>query len=62
MKSIPNTLCPKCLNAFDSRLVKIKEIVPYEGLEVYVFDCPCCGKEIHDLECDGLEEEEYYNG
>jgi hypothetical protein len=59
MESNPNTLCPKCLNAFDSRLVKIKRKDPYEGFEVLVFDCPCCGKEIHNMECYGLEKGEY---
>ena len=59
METTLNTLCPKCLKAFDSRLVKIKEIVPYENIEILVFDCPCCGKEIHDMECDGIEKGEY---
>ena len=55
MDTKPNTICPKCLGIFDSRLVKIKETAPYDCTEIQVFDCPCCGKEIHDLECDGIE-------
>jgi hypothetical protein len=54
MEPKPNTICPKCLGIFDSRLVKIKRYDPYEGLEILVFDCPCCGEEIHDMECDSI--------
>jgi uncharacterized protein (UPF0212 family) len=47
-----NTKCPKCNGQFDSSTVKIKDTIGYEGVTVYVFDCPCCGQEIDSLQCD----------
>jgi hypothetical protein len=52
-----NTVCPKCKGLFNSRKVKIKDTIGYEGITVYVFDCPCCGQEIDDLQCDGVEKD-----
>lgn len=52
--------CPKCKDIFKSESVKIKGTIGYEGIEVLIFDCPCCGQEIDNFQCDGVEEYEYY--
>lgn len=53
-----NTICPKCHGKFDCSTVKIKRYDPYENTEIFVFNCPCCGEEIHDMECDYIDVEE----
>lgn len=50
-----NTKCPKCKGAFDSSTVKVKRTEPYEGMDILVFDCPCCGEEISDIQCEVVE-------
>ena len=49
-----NTICPKCKGEFDSMTVVIKRIEPHEA-EPMIFDCPVCGEEICDLECEDME-------
>jgi len=44
--------CPICGELFDSMEVTIKRTEPYEGIDVLIFDCPCCGEEISSLQCD----------
>ena len=50
-----NTRCPKCKGLFDSKTVKIKRIDNHEA-EPLIFNCPCCGEEICDLECENVDE------
>lgn len=50
-----NTKCPKCKKWFKSKEVEIKDSIGYEGIEILIFDCPCCGQEIDNLQCDGVE-------
>ena len=52
---IPNIKCNKCNGLFNPMDVAVKENTEYEGLDVVVFDCPLCGKEIDDLQCDYLD-------
>lgn len=55
-----NTKCPKCKGLFDSSTIKVKKIVPYYfgTYDILVFDCPCCGEEISDIQCEGIEQNE----
>lgn len=53
-KNMLNTKCPICDDLFDSMEVKVKRTEPYEGMDILVFDCPCCGEEISDIECEGV--------
>jgi hypothetical protein len=58
MNNKPNTICPNCNDAFDCNSVKIKRIDTYSFTEIYVFDCPWCGEETNNMECDGIEEDD----
>ena len=52
---IYNMKCNKCNSLFNSMDVIIKETTEYEGLKVVVFNCPVCGKETDDLQCDYID-------
>ena len=52
---IPDMKCNKCDGLFNSMDVAVKETTEYEGLEVCIFDCPICGKETDNLQCDYID-------
>jgi len=52
---IPDMKCNKCNGLFNSMDVAIKETTEYEGLEIAIFNCPICGKETDNLQCDYLK-------
>jgi len=52
---LPNMKCDKCNGLFNSMDIAVKETIEHEGLEVCIFDCPICGKETDNLQCDDID-------
>lgn len=51
-----NTKCPKCGGLFDSATTKIKRVDDIGCCaDTLIFDCPCCGEEIAEINCDRVE-------
>jgi DNA-directed RNA polymerase subunit RPC12/RpoP len=55
-------VCNKCGSWILGEEIKVTRTTEYEGMTVYVFNCPSCLKETDDLQCDPWFEceSEYY--
>lgn len=50
--TIMNIVHKECGNDFAPEQVVVKRKDQYEGLESFVFDCPCCGAETNTMDCE----------
>jgi hypothetical protein len=46
-----NKKCPICESQFNMTTVKVKDTIGFEGVTIYIFDCPCCEREINIWKC-----------
>jgi len=49
-----NLICSKCgaKLGHGKNKINVKRHVEYEGLDIAIFNCPVCGVETNDLQCN----------
>ena len=51
-------ICSECRQKLDTDYIMIKRVDQYEGMDVAVFDCQLCKKEVSELSCDPVVEDD----